>query len=246
MTSELEHILDKQLAIEARIEQAQANLQDLEAELRSVDAELEALGDRREQFEVLGQICTSLDRLEELGSSELFWGNRIEQDIPARHLTNIRERMADFRAQFDKVGGRREGIVHDIQELDELLACLDDALLYLKDAEEYRRSEWMLEREPEEGPFRKLVMPWARGFEEDQRFRKSLLSTAVASALLAFLLSIIELPIPDRNELLELPERVANLIRQEPPPPPPAVVEEQMPEPEPPEQKPAEYKVFFV
>lgn len=233
MTSELEQIVDKQRAIEAKIEQAQGKLQDLEAELRSVDAELEALGDRREQYEVLGQICTSLDRLEELGSSELFWGSRVEQDIPAHHLANVRERMAEFSTRFDNVGGRREGIVRNIQELDEVLTSLDDALLDLKDVEEYRRSEWVLERAPEDGPFRKLVMPWARGFEEDQRFRKSLLSTAAASALLAFLLSVIELPIPDRNELLELPERVANLIRQEPPPPPPAVVEEQLPEPEP-------------
>jgi len=244
VTSELEQIVEEQKAIESQIEEAQRRIAGLEADLRAVDGELEALGDKREQYEVLGQICSSLDRLEELGAADLFWGNRLEQDIPARHIASIRGRMAEFSSQFDVVGGRRSDIVRQILELDETIGVLDDSLQGLKDAEDFRRSEWQIEREVEEQPFRKLIMPWARGFEEDRRFQRSLLGSAAISALLAFLLSIIELPIPDRDQLLELPERVANLIRQEPEPPPPPAVVEELPEPEPelpePEDEPVE------
>jgi len=233
VTSELDRIRQEQKAIEAQIVQVQQKLGALEADLRNLDAELEALGDRREQYELLLQICSALDRLDELGASRLFWGGRLGEDVSTDHVVDIRARVEEFSGQFDKVGGRREEIVREIREVDEVLAYLEDSLLDLKEAEEHRRSEWQIEREPEEEPFRKLVMPWARGFEEDDRFRKSMLVSAAVSALLAFLIGIIDLPIPDRDELLELPERVANLIRQEPEPPPPAVVEEQLPEPEP-------------
>ena len=83
-------------------------------------------------------------------------------------------------------------------------------------------------------------MPWARGYEEDRRFRLSLGSTIAAALAFILILGMIVIPLELAEEEAELPERMARLVRQEralPPPPPPApepeAVEEEVPPPEP-------------
>jgi outer membrane biosynthesis protein TonB len=115
-----------------------------------------------------------------------------------------------------------------------------DYLYYdLRDAaerEESRKAEWIVEREEPKLPARKLVMPWSRGYEEDDRFRKSVLASLLACLALGWLFNIVDLPIPEREKLIEVPERVAKLVREElPPPKPEPVIEEPEPEPEEPE-----------
>jgi hypothetical protein len=81
-------------------------------------------------------------------------------------------------------------------------------------------------------------MPWSRGGEEDQRFRKTTGMSLAISLALAFIFSSIALPMMPRATVSELPERVARLVRQERQLPPeaiaePVVQEREMPDPEP-------------
>jgi outer membrane biosynthesis protein TonB len=117
-----------------------------------------------------------------------------------------------------------------------------DYLYYdLRDAterEESRKAEWLVEREEADVPARALVMPWSRGYDEDARFRKSVLASLLVCLLLGWLFDIVDLPIPERAKLIEVPERVAKLVREELPPPKPEpepIIEEPEPEPEEPE-----------
>jgi hypothetical protein len=66
-----------------------------------------------------------------------------------------------------------------------------------------------------------LVMPWSRGGEDDERFRKSMVASLLLSLLLGFVLPQIDLPIPDRWEVIELPDRLTRLIKEEKRLPPP-------------------------
>ena len=97
----------------------------------------------------------------------------------------------------------------------------------------------MVEREESEVLPRVQVMPWARGYEEDQRFRRSLGSSIAASLALIFLIGTVAIPIRPLEQQIELPERMAKLVRQEralpppPPPPEPEEIDEEQPEPEP-------------
>jgi outer membrane biosynthesis protein TonB len=105
--------------------------------------------------------------------------------------------------------------------------------------EEIRKSEWAVEREADLQPYRLQVMPWARGGEDDRFARRSVAAALLVSLLIGLLLPMVDLPIPLREELIEVPERVAKLIREvRTPPPPPVEVQEQkvpeeIPEPEP-------------
>jgi hypothetical protein len=99
------------------------------------------------------------------------------------------------------------------------------------------------------------MLAWARGGEDDRRFRKSLAASLLASLILGATLPLIDLPLPKRFVPDEMPERLAQLVRQvkaKPLPPPPALPEtppegakpeDQAPEPEaarPEDQPPAE------
>jgi outer membrane biosynthesis protein TonB len=80
-------------------------------------------------------------------------------------------------------------------------------------------------------------MPWSRGVEEDQRFRKSLGTSLAVSFAIAFLFTTIALPIINRSVIDELPERVARIVRQEraipPPVEEPPIPEQELPDPDP-------------
>jgi hypothetical protein len=79
-------------------------------------------------------------------------------------------------------------------------------------------------------------MPWTID-EDDKHFRKGLSAAILWALLLGLVVPLVGLPLPEPVEILEVPERVVQLIRQQrnrPVTPPPAVMAERQPiEPEP-------------
>jgi hypothetical protein len=84
-------------------------------------------------------------------------------------------------------------------------------------------------------------MPWTRGGEDDQRFRKSLAVSLLVGLLLAAVLPMIALPLPERWEVTEIPDRLTRLIQERSIPLPARIQQETKPkeqEPQPPEETP--------
>lgn len=228
---------DKQELLES-LALGEKQLVELIGERRAIDAEVESLSGQREQHELLDSICSSLDRLAELDAAELFWGDRLDAGEWQGHLASVRDTSAGFCGTIEKVEERGAAVDVRIGEQEEVLDILDYHLAELEEEEELRANEWALEREEPEQKNRKIVMPWTRGCEEDQLFNQSLLRSVVASLVLALLLSLINLPIPDRAELMELPDRVAKVI--ELPKPVEPVAEPEPEEPQMAEEQPVE------
>ncbi|HSG58582.1 MAG TPA: AgmX/PglI C-terminal domain-containing protein [Woeseiaceae bacterium] len=223
-------------SIRDQVEQSEHVLDGLEADLRAVDVELERLAEEHHKYEVLERACRSLEELDEIGAGRLFWDDRSEER-DAR-IGHARRQIDEFHAEITRVEDRREAILDKIEgqnvELDYLHYDLQDIL----EQQESRNNEWVLERDEAASTYRALVMPWTRGCQEDERFRRSLATSLVTSIAIAMLLSMIAIPISERVTEVELPERVAKLVREErTPPPPPAPVEpelpDEIPEPEP-------------
>ena len=229
-------INEDQQEVRELIAQGEKKLAALMDERRSIDAEIDALSGQREQHELLDSICGSLDRLAELGAAEIFWGDRLNAGDWQGHLAEVRETSAGFVATIQEVEDRRAAIDVRLGEQADVLDILDYQLAELQEAEEQRQNEWALEREEPKQRLRRIIMPWTRGLEEDQLFNRSLASSIAAGILLALLLSLIDLPIPDRAELMEVPDRVAKLIELPEPEPVKPVVEAE-PEPEIPEEQ---------
>jgi len=222
-----------------QVDQSELVLFRLEHELREINGELEELTQRNHHFDVLSKVCRSLEELDELDAAHLFWDERIGNK-QTEHLQHARRQMEAFAEKIARVEGRRQAIVEKIGDqnlnLDYLHYDLRDAI----EREESRKSEWVAERELDELSYHAQIMPWARGCEEDERMHRSLEVSLAACLMLALLISIIEIPILERSEVIAVPERIAKLVREQLPPPPPieAVAEPEIPDEEIPEPEP--------
>lgn len=226
-------------ALREQVAQSEKVLDDLYQDLARIDAERASLAEKNQQFVALEQVCRSLEDLDDLGAAHLFWDGQPGASDSDAHLSIARRRIEEHADTIAEVEARRQTIVARIGDQDQVLDVLHFDLNEIIEREEIRRNEWLVEREAEELRFHQQVMPWTRGGEEDERFRRSLAISVLASVALALLVSSIAIPIVERSKLIEVPERVAKLVRQDlPPPPPPApveepVVDEDIPEPVP-------------
>ncbi len=222
-----------------QVEQSEHVMAVLQKDLRQIDHELDELAKRTHQYDMVSEICASLEKLEEIGAADLFWDQAGEQD-PSDRLRYAKNKIEKFGEEIAEVEYRRQSVLKKItdqnSELDYLHYDLQDAV----EREENRRSEWVVQRAANDPQYHEQVMPWARGCEEDERYRKTLRGSILLCLLLGVLISLVDLPVPDLATLQKVPDRVANLVREELPPPPkveapviPEKVTEPEPEPEP-------------
>jgi len=221
-----------------QIDAEQEKLADLEESLRAAIGELQTLASEREKYELLDAVTGSLEQLERLGAADLFWRDTLPGEARSTHLAEVRRQAKAFCDRVAGIEERRDRLARELEERDDVLEYLQAELHDLREEQERKLNEWVPERDASPLPFRRMIMPWTRGVEEDRRFRQSLAATVAASVLVALVLRMIDLPVPEHEELIEVPERVARLIQSEPPPPartvetePDPVIEEP-PEPE--------------
>jgi hypothetical protein len=219
--------------LQARHAEAREKLEELLGALRAVDAELEALSDQRQQHLALKQVCDGLDSLAALGGAALFWNDCEPPHGVTRHQAGARGRLAAFEQRVSDIEQRREALRAAIREQERLAYVLEDDVFEAQEEEERRRLEWIVEREIGSVASRSLQMPWARGGEDDRRFRKTLATSLLVSLLFALLLPLIDIPLPPPvAQVVELPERAVRMIIKQPPPLPSPPVPETVPPPE--------------
>jgi hypothetical protein len=221
--------------LRSQLSQAREQLDGLVRDLRSVDAELEALAPERHQYRLLDQVCGSLEELDEIGASDLFWNGRATGGSAQEQVRAARGRIDAFQKRLDEVEVRRQEVVEAIEQAEENTDYLEDDVFEAERQAEARKLEWVPERDIGDLPILPSSMPWTRGHEEDQRFRKNLGIALLVSLLLGVIFPMIDLPLPEAWEVDEVPERFTNLIKQEIviPPAPPPLVEETKPEEKP-------------
>jgi hypothetical protein len=222
--------------LRARLEQARERLDGLVRELRGVDRELEGLAAERRQHALLHDACAALEALGAMGAAGLFWGEGAAEGAGEPWIRRARGHVDAFQKRLSGIEDTREILLEAIGRAEEDAELVEDDVFELEREEERRRLEWVIEREAGALPGCTAVMPWTRGGEEDERFRKALASSLLASLLLGFLIPLVQLPLPELWEPIEIPERFARLIREERPlPPPPPAREQPLAEERPPE-----------
>ena len=230
--SEKEHSLLEQ------VEESELVLDELNRELQGFEEKLEKLASLDQRYVLLGEACRSLEVLDDLGATDLFWGDTVDPVGSADRIHEARSKIDKHCEEIVNVEKKRSALIEKIGEQNLTLDCLHYDLTDLMDREEARQNEWRVERDEGELPQYEQVMPWSRGYEEDQRFRKSLGMSVAASFALALLFSTVALPIIDRSLEIVVPERVAKLVQAAPKPKEPEPVieqpvpEEEIPEPE--------------
>ena len=232
-----------QEALRARLRQARERLDALVQDLRAADAALEGLASERETHALLERVCSALDELRGRGAAALFWGEGADGE---EQLRAARRRMEAFEKRVADAEERRDEILQAIERQEGDTEGIAAEVIQAAWQEEQRRLEWAVDRELDPAPARAPVMPWTHGGEDDQRFRKTLAAALLLSVLLGLSLPMIELPVPEVWEPIEVPERLTRLIQEQKPlPPPPAEpqptrVAEQDTEPTPDDERSAE------
>ncbi len=228
-------IIEEQSQLRHQVQEAEDQLALHEAQLGEIQAEWEALADKRVQYDSLEQACLAIEKLSEEGLSRVFWGDRATDEEVTVHLDGVRSAITDLAEEVTDVEHRRNEARRRVERQIDLVEIADDELLQAVEREEARQREWVLEREETEIPWRLQIMPWTRRLDDDDRFHRSLLGSALVCLLLGLLIPFIDLPITEREEVVEVPERFARLIRKEQRPMPKAQPIQKQVEDKPPE-----------
>ena len=228
--------------LNVQIEQARQKREALESELYVVEAELKTFSADRQRFDALRDACNALDKLGELKADELFWEGIPEAKDATGHVERVRGRVARFEGEIsgilEKQASLQEQTNQCLDELDILYEEVRDAY----DREERRKAEFVIEREISPVPYRAMIMPWTKEAESERRFRRAVLVALLICFVFGSLIPMIKVPIPDRSvTVVEIPERLAKLVKKElptPAPMPKPVPKEPQEEPKPrPEQQ---------
>lgn len=232
---EAETVQDQQ-ALVTRLAQAREKLVAIARDLRALDGELEALAVERKQHRLLLDACGALEKLDETGGAQLFWGEGLPAGASAGHIRRVRHRIEVFNERISEIENRRQAFIDEVKQQQEHTDLLEDELFEALEEEERRKQEWIIERAISELPARKLTMPWTRGGEDDKRFRKSLSAALLVCLLFAVIVPYIDLPLRSVDEVPDVPQRVVRLMMEARPQPPPPVAPREQMKPKPQEQ----------
>jgi hypothetical protein len=207
--------------LKAQIGQVREKVDALEGDLRLVEAELETFSTDQQRFDALSEVCNALDRLSELAAAELFWRGLPGEGDSAGHVERLRGRIVQFEAEIQAIEEKRNSLKKQIDlHLDEL-DFLHEEVVNAYAREERRKEEFLVEREMSPLPYRTIIMPWTHEGESEKRYRRALLIALLLSLCFGYLIPLIDVPIPDRSVVIEIPERLAMLVKKEPPRPEP-------------------------
>jgi len=223
---------EEQASLRRNLREARARVEAKVAALRTVDAELEALSAERAKFALLETACSALYELETLGAGVLFWGSPAAPGA-SEQLRRARSRVDEFEKQLALVEERRHLLLEEIEREQDGADLVAGEILDAERVADEQKREWQVEREVEGFPLQVGVMPWARGQEDDRRFRRIVWLALLVSLVLGLVLPRIEIPLPERWEILEDQERLTQLVPQSLPTPPVVMPEAKPIEPEP-------------
>jgi TonB family protein len=226
--------------VNRKIDDAYDRLENLKNDDGSVSEELKQLNDLRQRYHVLSEISDQLEKLDKLGGGDLFWGEGIENGTAQQEQKRIRELVVNYDSRVTELQNKQIERDESVESLTAKINILNEESLNLQEREEALAEEFVIEREMVELPYRPMRMPWNSDDEDQRQFRKILLIVLLFSMLLGILIPMWDIPIPDRVEVVEVPERLAQLMvpKKEPPPPPkPKKQEEKKPDKEKPKKK---------
>lgn len=214
----------EQPTLQARLAEAREKIAALEKKQRAVDSELQGMSEQRQQYQLLDQVCSSLNKLEEMGAAALFWGEHTQ--AAASYLKRASNSLQVFGEKLAAVEQRRQALQDRIQEELAIVAELTYEVDEQQREQEELENEFIVHREVGHRPYRPVVMPWHAQAEEDRRFRRALSVALLAVLVLGIATWMWVFPErPVQEVAVEIPKQVVMLARQErpkPPPPPPA------------------------
>ncbi len=199
--------------MKGRLDQVNERIADLARKVHVLDSELLGLSQQRQQYNLLADICHSLDKLNEMGATDLFWGSSNTGYNPAQQLLRVRSVVDEFEKKIIAIEQSRAALQDSIKKESVAAYLLKDELAELTEATERAKNDYVLVRESNEIPFQTMVMPWTRQGEDEKRFRKILLFVFLFSILFSWILPKLKQPAEKYKEIV-VPEHIAKIIKR--------------------------------
>ena len=229
-----EDIKKAQEEVNRKIDDAYNRLEELEGDEAGISEELEQLNTLRHRYAILSEVSDQLEKLEKLGGADLFWGDNYDRENVSTQQKRVRNLVINYDSRVAELLSKQQVREDSVESLAAKINVLNEDSLNLQEREEELLDEFIIEREMVAMQFRPMHMPWSKDDKDQKQFRKVLLIVLFFSILLGILIPMWDIPIPDRVEVVEIPERLAKLmVKKEPPPPPPPKVQEKLEEKKP-------------
>lgn len=228
-----ETLSEKEQQLERELEQEKQKLAEVRAQFEVAEDAFEQLRKKQAAAQLLDQVCKQLAELaqvEPLDRESLFTGETLETpDDVNRHyaglIERIRSRVQSFRSIYGEAEGRfkaEKDVLSAAQarvdkisrELDKSRPLLSTRTIVRVGSDGVERAYVMIYR-------RDTVMPWEEAPRDRQRYRRIFRQITLLILLLSIILPFIPVPPPDPRQVVEVSERVAQLIQDRAPPPPP-------------------------
>lgn len=200
--------------LEAQIGQVWKKLEALKAELAVAEAEVLTFYVDHQRFDALREVCNAIDRLDQLDAAHYFWEGLPGSD-PVGHLGRMRQEIARFEAEIQGALEREKSLKGQTRACLDQLDILDEEIRQAHAREERRIDELVIEREASPLPYRQMIMPWSNDGESERRYRLAMLTALVFSVSFSALLPFVKLPELDRSAPVEIPKRLAMLVKKE-------------------------------
>jgi outer membrane biosynthesis protein TonB len=200
-------------SIKERLAKSNEKIAGLEKDSRALDDELASHAKQRQQYQLLGDICLSLDKLNEMGAADLFWGREAAGYDPEAQLKRVRGVVAEFEKKIAVIEQSRAALQGNIKKESVAAFLLKDELAELLEASERVKSEYVLVRKANDIPYQPMVMPWTRQGEDEKRFRKILFLTFLFAILISWVLPMLKQPAEKYKEIV-VPEHIAQMIKR--------------------------------
>ena len=221
---------------QAEVYRHQNELLRLDSELKDIEARLNEFADERQKYELLTTLSENLEKLADIGANSLFWGGLLEDSQVDGQLKQLRDKASFFQRRIKKVMESRDRIVARINQENTAVGYLLEEIEELRELEEESKNGYVIEREIPPLPSRTMIMPWTKKGEDEKKYRKILLLSLLISIFLGLAIPQWRLSIPDRLEVVPIPERLAKVIKKREIPKPKPVP------PKPEEKKPEDLK----
>ena len=196
-------------------------LSDLQDRLHKVETELTEKAPQRQKFQLLGVICESLDQLHEMGAASLFWGDGVSEEEHEEKIARTREVAEGFNSELSALDAAQASLHEEIAHRQGYINELNFHLAEVTEELENSKFDFVVVRDPDDDKlFAAGLLPWSKTEEDRRRQRKAILVSLVLMFLIGGVPLFWELPPPDPNREIEIPERLAKLVKQKAKPKP--------------------------
>lgn len=207
--------------VQAELVEAEEQLKSFNGELEGVNQQLEELSGERQQFQLLDDICSSLDKLEEMGAANLFWGEQGASEAEQQKLEHARGLAGEFQKKIGAIDERKQTLEQQIDSQSLKIEDLHEDIAEIEEQVERAKNDYIIERDERDLPYRPAQMPWTKQGDDERRFRKVLLAVFLFVLTLSGLIRFWELPEPDEEEKVEIPKHLVEIVKKRKPKPKP-------------------------